>query len=146
MINKKTEYEDIKLNSRIILTGFWISLILLYFCFNTFSYYTPTPSDNHLVEYKTNHILLMVMNIIKAIPVFMVIANLLIKMVAIKWINIIIGILYTIINIGIFVFEIRFFSDFYYGVMWIESTICVIIYTLITVFIIIKSIKWSKKL
>ena len=77
----------------------------------------------------------MVSGILMAIPSLMIIANIFIKLIAIKWINIIAGILYTLVNIGNII-----------GEKWAYYIIYGVIEIIITVLIIIKSIKWPKKI
>jgi hypothetical protein len=141
MANKdkqKMEHEDVKLNTRMVLIGLWTALMLLYIYCDIFTFFRP----NHINEiiagfmgpFLVNQISLMVASLLMAMPALMIIANLFIKMVTIKWINIIGGILYTLVNIGNMV-----------GEKWAYYIIYGVIELLITLMIIIKSIKWPKK-
>ena len=133
----KTEYEDKKLSTRAILIGLWVSLMLLYIYCDIFSFFRP----NHINEileglmgpFEVNQISLLIAGVLMAIPALMIVANLFIKLVAIRWINIIVGIIYTFVNIGNIIGEIWVYYLFY-GIIEIG----------ITVLIIIKSIKWNK--
>jgi hypothetical protein len=135
---QKSEYEDIKLNTRTILIGLWTALMLLYIYCDIFSFFRP----NHINEiiagfmgpFQINQISLMVSALLMAVPVLMIIANLFIKMVIIKWINIIAGIVYTLVNIGNII-----------GEKWAYYLIYGVIEIGITLLIIIKSVKWPKK-
>jgi len=69
-----------------------------------------------------------------AIPALMIVANLFIKLNVIRWINIIAGILYTLVSIGNITNE-----------KWAYNSIYGIIEIIITLLIIIKSIKWYRK-
>jgi len=64
----------------------------------------------------------------------MIVANLFIKLNAISWINIIAGILYTLVSIGNITNE-----------KWAYNLIYGVIEIMITFLIIIKSIKWYRK-
>jgi hypothetical protein len=136
---EKTEYADIKFSTRTILIGLWITLMLLYIYCDIFSFFRP----NHINEilegklgpFQINQIFLIVSGILMAIPALMIIANLFIKLVAIKWINIIVGIVYTFVNIGNII-----------GETWGYYIMYGIIEIIITVLVIIKSIKWPKKI
>ncbi|MDR1903105.1 MAG: DUF6326 family protein [Treponema sp.] len=50
--------------------------------------------------FPVNQISLMIAGLLMAIPALMIMANLFIKMVAIRWVNIIASIVYTLVNIG----------------------------------------------
>jgi hypothetical protein len=136
---QKTEYDDIKLNTRTVLIGLWTALMLLYINCDIFTFFRP----NHINEimegfmgpFPINQISLMTAGILMALPVLMIIVNLFIKMVTIKWINIIGGIVYTLVNIGNIV-----------GEKWAYYIIYGMIELIITVLIIIKSIKWPKNI
>ncbi|GHU25545.1 hypothetical protein FACS1894172_17850 [Spirochaetia bacterium] len=136
---QKTEYDDAKLNTRMLLIGLWTALMLLYIYCDIFTFFRPNHIneiiDGFMGPFPVNQISLMVAGILMALPALMIIANLFIKMVKIKWINIIGGILYTLVNIGNMV-----------GEKWAYYIIYGIIELVITVLIIIKSIKWPKKI
>jgi hypothetical protein len=136
---QKVEYVDVKFTTRTILIGLWITLMLLYIYCDIFSFFRP----NHINEilegklgpFQINQISLIVSGILMAIPALMIMANLFIKLVAIKWINIIAGIVYTFVNIGNLI-----------GETWGYYIMYGLIEILITVLIIIKSLKWQKKI
>jgi hypothetical protein len=136
---QKTEYEDIKFSTRTILIGLWIALMLLYIYCDIFSFFRP----NHINEivagfmgpFQINQISLMVAGLLMAIPALMIITNLFIKLAAIKWINFIAGIVYTLINIGNLI-----------GEKWTYYLIYGVVEIMITLLIIIKSIRWPKKI
>jgi hypothetical protein len=135
---QETAYADNKFSTRAILIGLWITLMLLYIYCDIFSFFRP----NHINEivsgfmgpFQINQISLMVAGLLMALPTLMIIANLFIKLVAIKWINIIAGIVYTFVNIGNII-----------GEKWVYYLIYGIIEIGITLLIIIKSISWPKK-
>jgi hypothetical protein len=135
---QETAYEDKKLDTRTILTGLWITLMLLYIYCDIFSFFRP----NHINEivagfmgpFQIDQISLMMAGLLMALPALMVVANLFIKLVAIKWINIIAGIVYTLVNIGNII-----------GETWAYYLIYGVIEIGITLLIIIKSIRWPKK-
>ncbi|GHU07146.1 hypothetical protein FACS1894151_01010 [Spirochaetia bacterium] len=136
---QKTEYDDVKLNTRTVLIGLWTALMLLYIYCDIFTFFRPNHIneiiDGFMGPFPVNQISLMVAGILMALPALMIIANLFIKMVKIKWINIIGGILFTLVNIGNMV-----------GEKWAYYIIYGIIELIITVLIIMKSIKWPKKI
>ena len=139
MANKqKMEYDDIKSNTRMVLIGLWTALMLLYIYCDIFTFFRPNHIneiiDGFMGPFPVNQIYLMVAGVLMAIHALMVVSNLFIKMVTIKWINIIGGIVYTLVNIGNMV-----------GETWAYYIIYGVIELIITVLIIIKSIKWPRK-
>jgi hypothetical protein len=134
---QKTEYADAKFNTRTVLTGLWITLVLLYLYCDIFTIFRPN-HINEIIEgkmgpFQINQISLLVIGILMALPALMVAANLLIKPSVVKWINFIAGIIYTLVNIGNLIGE-KWGYYIFYG----------LIELLITIVIIITSIKWPK--
>jgi hypothetical protein len=101
---QKTEYEDVKYSTRTILIGLWITLMLLYIYCDILWYLRPNRIneiiDGFMGPFQINQLSLMIVGILMAIPALMIVANLFIKLNAIRWINIIAGILYTLVSIG----------------------------------------------
>jgi hypothetical protein len=132
------EYEDVKYPTRTILIGLWITLMLLYVYCEILWYLRPNRIneiiDGFMGPFQINQISLMIVGIVMAIPALMIVANLFIKLNAIRWINIIAGILYTLVSIGNITNE-----------KWAYNLIYGIIEIIITFLIIIKSIKWYRK-
>ena len=133
---QKPEYVDIKYPTRTVLIGLWITLMLLYIYCDIFSFFKPN-HINEIIEgfmgpFPINQISLVVASFMMALPALMIMANLFIKLVAIKWINIIAGIVYTLVNIGNII-----------GEKWAYYLIYGIIEIIITILIIIK---WHKKI
>jgi len=132
------EYEDVKYPTRTILIGLWITLMLLYIYCEILWYLRPNRIneiiDGFMGPFQINQISLMIVGIVMAIPALMIVANLFIKLNAISWINIIAGILYTLVSIGNITNE-----------KWAYNLIYGVIEIMITFLIIIKSIKWYRK-
>jgi hypothetical protein len=141
MFNKnkqKIEYEDTKLSTRIILIGLWATLMLLYIYCDIFTFFRPN-HINEIIEgfmgpFPVNQISLLVAGLLMALPALMIVANLFLKLPVIKLLNIIAGIVYTLVNIGNII-----------GEKWAYYIVYAVIEILITVLIIIKSIKWPRK-
>jgi len=135
---QKKEYEDVKYPTRTILIGLWITLMLLYTYCDILWYLRPNRIneiiDGVMGPFQINQISLMIVGILMAMPALMIVANLFIKLNAIRWINIIAGILYTLVSIGNINSE-----------KWAYNLIYGIIEMIITFLIIIKSIKWYRK-
>ena len=142
MINENKpmmEYKDVKINTRTILIGLWIALMLLYIYCDILSFFRPNLlheiNDGFMGPFPVSQISLMVAGLMMALPALMIIANLFIKLVAIKWINFIAGIVYTLVNIGNMV-----------GEKWAYYIMYGIIELILTVLIIIKSLKWKTEI
>jgi hypothetical protein len=140
MANKeKHELEDIKVNTRIKLIGLWITLMLLYLYCDIFTFFRPGHINEILAgfmgPFTIGQMTLVFSSLLMAIPALMIIACLFIKLNIIKWINIIVGILYTFVGIGNLI-----------GEVWAYYIIYGIIEMLITIFIVITAIKWPKKI
>ena len=139
MAKEKQEYEDTKLSIRIKLIGLWTVLMLLYIYCDIHTLFKPG-QINKLINgfmgpFPINQISLLITGVTLAIPALMVIANLFIKMAAIRWINIIAGIVYTFVDIGNMTGE-KWAYNIFYGIIELA----------ITITIVIMSIKWPKKI
>jgi hypothetical protein len=136
---QKAEYVDIKFSTRTILMGLWITLMLLYIYCDIYSFFRPNHineiNDGFMGPFQINQISLVIAAMMMAIPALMIVANLFIRLVIIKWINIIAGIVYTLVNIGNII-----------GETWAYYLTYGVIEIMITVLIIINSIKWPKKI
>jgi hypothetical protein len=136
---KNSDFEDIKLNIRIKLIGLWSVLVFLYIYCDIFTFFRPG-LINEIIEgfmgpFQANQISLLVAGLLMAIPILIIIANLFTKLPIIRWINILGGILYTLVNIGNLVSE-KWAYYWFYGVIEL----------FITILIITQTIKWPKKI
>jgi hypothetical protein len=135
---QKMEYEDIKLSTRTVLIGLWTALLFLYIYCDIFTFFRPNQiheiTEGFIGPFPVNQISLLAAGLLLALPALMIVANLFIKLVAIKWINVIAGIVYTLVNIGNII-----------GEKWAYYIVYAVIEILITVLITVKSIKWPKK-
>jgi hypothetical protein len=135
---QKLEYEDCKIFTRIKLIGLWITLMVLYIYADIFSLYRPGYINEIIAGFMgpltVDQFTLITSSLLMAIPALMIIACLFIKLGIIKWINIIVGIAYTLVSIGNLI-----------GEQWIYYIIYGIIEIAITVLIVILAIKWPKK-
>ena len=136
-VRKRTKkiFEDIKLDTKIVLAGLWIVLMLLYLYCDIFSFF-KTDSINRILSgfmgpFRVNQITLLSFSLLMIIPAIMVFLCLIIKSNVNRCINIIAGIVYTLVGIGNMI-----------GETWIYYVVFVLIELMITVSIIIISIKW----
>ena len=135
----KLEYEDFKLNTRIKIIGLWISLMLLYIYCDIYTFFRPGQLNDmingYMGPFTVGQLSLLIAGLLLALPVLIIIANIFIKMTIIRWINIIGDIVFTFVNIGNLV-----------GEKWVYYLLYGIIEIIITITIIILSIKWPRKI
>lgn len=131
----KKIFEDIKLDTKIVIAGLWIVLMLLYLYCDIFSFF-KTDTINRILSgfigpFKANQMTLLAFSLLMIIPAIMVFLSLIIRSSVNRWINIIAGIVYTLVGIGNMI-----------GETWIYYIVFVIIELMLTISIIIISIKW----
>ena len=135
---QKAEYVDAKYNARTILIGLWVVLILLYIYCDHFSFFRTGEIERiisgFIGPFKITQISLILSSLITIIPSLTIVACLFVKPNILRCINIIVGILFTLVNIGNIV-----------GETWAYYLMYGIIEIIITVMITIISIRWKKK-
>jgi hypothetical protein len=130
--------ESFKANTRIKLSGLWVTLMLLYIYCDIYSLFRT----GHLQEmmagkmgpFEVSQGTLAAFGVLLAIPALMVAVTLFAKPVIAKWGGIIAGALYTLVNIGNLV-----------GETWVYYWIYGIIELAMTISIIIVAAKWPKQ-
>ena len=136
MKNKKLN--NFKLNIRVKLAGLWTALMLLYIYCDIYS----TFRTGHLEEaiagkmgpFDVSQITLAVFGMLMIVPIFMIPACLFLKANIVKLANIIIGIVYALVNIGNLVGETWLYY-WIYGIFELAATVCIIIF----------AFKWEKE-
>lgn len=133
----KTQYEDTKVSTRVKLTGLWTTLMILYLYCDIFTFFKPgfieEFSGDFMGPFQKNQISLLIAGLLMALPALMIAANLFVKMPAVKRLNIIAGIVYTLVNLGNII-----------GESWAYYLFYGIVELFITILIIITAIKWTK--
>jgi len=135
---KNKKLNEFTANIRIKLAGLWITLMLFYIYCDIYSMFRT----GHLEEamsgkmgpFEVSQVTLAIFGVLMIIPALMVPACLFLKARITKWINIIIGGLYILVNIGNLI-----------GETWVYYWIYGIFELMLTIFIIIVATKWSKK-
>lgn len=134
--NQTLKFEDVKLNVRIKLMVLWIALMLLYIYADIFSFYKPGHINEVIAGFMgpiaVDQMALVFSGILMVIPVFVVITCLFINTRAVRWINIITGVLYTFVGIGNLI-----------GETWAYYLIYGVVEILVTMLIIITAFKWK---
>jgi hypothetical protein len=127
-----------KINTQMKLTGLWTALMLLYIYCDIYSFHRPGYVGEMIAGkiglFEVSQGVLAAFSILMALPALMIPACLLLKANAVKWVNIVIGALYTLVNVGNLIGE----TWVYY---WIYSTLEIAI----TIVIIIVATKWAEE-
>ncbi len=102
--SKTTEMEDVKINVKMKLSALWVALMLLYIYADIFSLYRPGQIEKMMEglmgPFPVTQGSLLVMSILMIIPAVMVFLSLTLKPKVNRWANIILGVLYTFVNIS----------------------------------------------
>ena len=103
-IKKTFEMEDIKVNVKIKLSALWIAMMLLYIYADILSLFRPGQVEQMLEglmgPFPVTQGSLLTASILMMIPAVMVFLSLKLKPTANRWANIILGVLYTLVNIS----------------------------------------------
>lgn len=133
-----TQFEDIKVNVKIILAGLWASVTLCYLYGDYFELYTPgkawglVEGDNIL----NSPVKLLMASVILAIPAVMVFLSLILKPAVNRMLNIVLGVFFTIIMMLV---GVSSFSDWYLFYTFLAALECII-----TILIIKYAWNWKK--
>ena len=103
-INKTTEMEDVKINVKLKLSALWAALMLLYIYADHFSLFRMGQIEEmisgRIGPFPVTQGSLLAFSILMMIPAVMVFLSLALKPTASRWANIILGVLYTFVNIS----------------------------------------------
>ena len=130
-INKTTRMEDGKINVKMKLSALWIALMLLYIYADIFSLFRPGQIEQmiggRMGPFPVSQASLLTASILMIIPAVMVFLSLTLKPEVNRWANIILGVLYTMVNINNLIGEtwIYYLSS---GVIEILCTLVIIWY------------------
>ena len=103
-INKTTEREAVKIPVQMKLSALWATLMFLYIYADIFSLYKPGQIEEVMAgrmgPFPVTQGSLLTASILMLIPAVMVFLSLALKPRVGRWANIILGLLYTVVNIG----------------------------------------------
>lgn len=103
-IKKTTEKEDGKIDVRLKLSAFWAALMFLYIYADIFSLYRPGQIEEmisgRMGPFPVTQGSLLAAAVLMVIPAVMVALSLTLKPKVNRWANIILGVLYTFVNIS----------------------------------------------
>ena len=129
---------EFKANTRLKITGLWTTLVLLYIYCDIYS----TFRTGHLEEamagkmgpFEVSQVTLAILGTLMIPPALMVAVSLFAKAKVVKWASIVVGALYTLVNIGNLA-----------GETWLYYWMYGILELAITIFIVIVAAKWPKE-
>ena len=102
--SKTTEKEDVKINVKMKLSALWVALMLIYIYADILSNFKPGAiekmMDGFMGPFPVTQGALLSASILMMIPAVMVFLSLALKPKVDRWVNIILGVLYTFVNIG----------------------------------------------
>jgi len=103
-INKTTEMEDMKISIRVKLSALWMAMMLLYIYADILSLFRPGQvqemMEGLMGPFPVTQTALIAASILMAIPAVMVFLSLVLKPKVDRWANLILGVLYTLVNIS----------------------------------------------
>ena len=136
-INKTTEKEDMKINVKMKLSALWVALMLIYIYADILSNFKPGAIEKmmggFMGPFPVTQGSLLSASILMIIPAVMVFLSLALKSKANRWVNIILGVLYTFVNIGNSIGEAS----------WIFYMFFVVVEIALTLLIVWNAWKWS---
>jgi hypothetical protein len=128
-INKTTEKEDVKINVKMKLSALWVALMLIYIYADILSNFKPGAiekmMDGFMGPFPVTQGALLSASILMTIPAVMVFLSITLKPKVNRWANIILGVLYTFVNIGNLIGETSWF--FYMSFVVVEITFTLLI-------------------
>ena len=103
-INKTTEKQDVKINVKMKLSALWVALMLLYIYADHLSLFRTGQIEEmisgRMGPFPVTQGSLLLASILMMIPAVMVFLSLTLKPKVNRWVNIILGVLYTFVNIS----------------------------------------------
>ena len=130
-ISKTTEKEDVKINVKMKLSALWVALMLLYIYADIFKLFMPGEIEKMISGRQgplpTTQGSLLTASILMIIPAAMIFLSFTLEPKVNRWANIILGVLYTCVNIGNLIGETWAFYIFF-GVVEIVFTFLIVGY------------------
>ncbi len=130
-INKTTEMQDVKINVKMKLSALWAALMFVYIYCDIYSLFRTGQLEEmisgRMGPFPVTQVSLLAASILMIIPAVMVFLSLTLKPKVDRWVNIILGVLYTFVNMGNLIGETWFFYIFS-GVVELALTFLIIGY------------------
>ena len=137
--NKTTVLKDFEVNIKIKLAALWTAATFCYLYGDYFELYTPDKVEG-LISGKNgleSPMILFIASVVMAIPPLMIFLSLVLKPRLNKTLNIIFGLLFTVMQVLIAVFSLTTWYTFYVFLAIVEATL--------TFIIVWKAFKWPKQ-
>jgi cbb3-type cytochrome oxidase subunit 3 len=103
-IDKTTATQDVKIPVQMKLSALWVALMLLYIYADIFSLFRPGQIEDmisgRMGPFAVTQASLFAASVLMIIPAVMVFLSLTLKPKADRWANLILGVLYTLVNIS----------------------------------------------
>lgn len=138
MVDKKQTLEDFKINTRIILSSLWTTLMFCYIYGDYFELYVPKKVEGLLngQNMLDSPMKLFTTTITLTIPALMIFLSLILKPKLTKWLNIGVGIFFTLFTLLVGLSSISEWRVFYVFLSFLES--------ILTAIIVFKAWNWAK--
>ena len=137
-IKKNAEKEDVKISVKVKLSALWAALMLLYIYADIFSLYRPGQIAKMMAgqmgPFPVTQVSLLVMAILMIIPAVMVFFSLVLTPRVSCWVNAILGVLYTLVNISNLV-----------GETWAYYISSGVVEVLVTLLIVWTAARWPNR-
>ena len=116
-IDKTTEKENVKINVKMKLSALWVALMFIYIYADILQLFMPGKvekmMEGRMGPFPVTQGALLLAAILMMIPAVMVFLSLTLKPKVNRWVNIILGVMYTFVNINNFIGETRAFYVFF---------------------------------
>ena len=138
MADEKQKLEDYKINIRIILSALWTSIMFLYIYGDYFELYVPEKVEGLLngQNMLDTPMKLFITTFILTIPALMIFLSLILNPKLAKWLNIGVGIFFTLFTLLVGISSMTEWRTFYVFLSFLES--------ILTVTVVIKAWNWTK--
>jgi hypothetical protein len=137
-IKKNAEKEDVKISVKVKLSALWAALMLLYIYADIFSLYRPGQIAKMMAgqmgPFPVTQVSLLVMAILMIIPAVMVFFSLVLAPKVSCWVNAILGVPYTLVNISNLV-----------GETWAYYISSGVVEVLVTLLIVWTAARWPNR-
>jgi Family of unknown function (DUF6326) len=131
-INKTTEKQDVRVNVRMKLSALWVALMLIYIYADILSFFKPDAikktMDGFMGPFPVTQGSLLSASILMTIPAVMVFLSLTLKPKVNRWANIILGVLFTFVNISNLIGETSWIFYMSFVVVEIALTLLIVGY------------------
>jgi hypothetical protein len=132
---KTTEKEDMKINIKMKLSALWVALMLIYIYADILHQFMPgmieKVEEGFMGPFPVTQTALLSAAVLMTIPAAMVFLSLIMKPKVNRWTNIILGVLYTLVNVSNFI-----------GETWAYYFLFVVVEIVLSVLIVGYAWKW----